>query len=787
MAGFRSPPRFAIAVLLALALLGATAPSVSADDTQSSASTLTDGSTSSDSVDADGDTTDWWKIYAINGDQVRISVNTCCESFFDGYDGTISLHDSAGTQLTEQSFSNDQTGRVISTSVTTSDWIYFRIKATPDGWFSSNFDYDLNPQLVQTNRDTDGDGVVDFDDDCDNEAGTSDMDRMGCPDADGDGYSDIGDAFDDEPTQWHDSDGDTYGDNPAPAFQPDSCPTQLGHSIYDRFGCPDGDGDRWSDPDPTAMYALTGWNISDGADAFHQDPTQWKDSDSDGYGDNWADMSWGIWRNDSGIGQWVDNATQPDFCPLTEGYSTEDRYGCPDSDGDHWSDPDGNWTYHPENCENSHTDCADAFPNDGSQWADRDLDNRGDNPDGNFSDAFPDNPTQWDDSDGDGYGDNTPDDFAGAWQADNFSDDATQWSDYDGDGFGDNQSGNEPDSCLDRYGSSMHDRYGCPDTDGDGYSNADNTWLAHPAGFADAFPNEITQWHDVDGDGFGDNLADGAWQPDSCPATHGESYRDRWGCPDMDGDGASDPQPEVGWLAHPTGEADAFETDPTQWADTDGDGYGDNQADGATTPDRCKDEPGTSREDRHGCPDSDNDGFSDYGDRFKYDPSQWVDSDGDGYGDNEGGHQPDDCPFEEISLGVSVIDRLGCPDTDGDGYSDADDSHEASPTGMADAFPLNRLQWSDMDGDGFGDNPMGSLRDDCPDEAGTSYIDLQGCKDSNSDGYSDSYGSVNAHLAMMAEKPTSSLFTFLPPLIIFILSFLAVTSLRGQEDDENVA
>ena len=57
----------------------------------------------------------------------------------------------------------------------------------------------------------------------------------------------------------------------------------------------------------------------------------------------------------------------------------------------------------------------------------------------------------------------------------------------------------------------MHDRYGCPDADGDGYSNPDLDWPAHPEGFADAFPGGlnaecgdlcVTQWHDVDGDGY---------------------------------------------------------------------------------------------------------------------------------------------------------------------------------------------------------------------------------------------------------------------------------------------
>ncbi|MGB1985603.1 MAG: WD40 repeat domain-containing protein, partial [Candidatus Poseidoniaceae archaeon] len=64
-------------------------------------------------------------------------------------------------------------------------------------------------------------------------------------DEDNDGYNTtdqgdgIVDAFPSEGTQWDDSDGDGYGDNPAPAFQPDECPNDWGNSTEDRFGCTD--------------------------------------------------------------------------------------------------------------------------------------------------------------------------------------------------------------------------------------------------------------------------------------------------------------------------------------------------------------------------------------------------------------------------------------------------------------------------------------------------------------------------------------------------------------------
>ncbi|MBI32128.1 MAG: hypothetical protein CMB72_06110 [Euryarchaeota archaeon] len=630
------------------------------------------------------------------------------------------------------------------------------------------FDYTITPNIDKYDRDTDSDGFADREDDCDDTEGSSTEDRKGCPDGDSDGWSDSGDRFPTDGTQWIDSDGDGYGDNAAPANRPDHCPQYFGNSDQDRFGCRDSDADGWSDPDPTAIFSTESWNVSDGADAFDTDPTQWSDFDSDGYGDNWDDPSWNESRAANGLGVWYVGATDPDACPTRAGPSFEDRLGCPDSDGDGWSNPDETWK-----AENG----SDAFPGDPTQWADRDLDGYGDNSDGTNPDAFPDNPTQWSDRDGDGWGDNQN---PAASQIDSFPDEPTQWSDSDLDGFGDNSSGFQADSCKDRAGTSTMDRFGCPDADSDGYSNADADWPAHPEGFADAFNDQSTQWADTDGDGFGDNNFEGAWRPDSCPVTTGSSTIDRWGCPDGDGDGASDPQILAGWLPHPAGLADAFPEDPSQWRDLDGDGYGDEPI--GTNPDRCKETPGTSTEDRYGCTDTDGDGWSDLGDRFPMDVTQWFDADGDGYGDNAWGNMPDSCPEASLADGISLLDRLGCPDTDGDGFSDPDDGWGSSPNGTADAFPLNRIQWSDADGDGFGDNAIGSARDDCPDVPGSSTIDLQGCPDSNGDGYSNNFGFLNSQYMLMASNPTASILTYVIPIGIFLTTILGMMIIRRGDE-----
>ena len=59
-----------------------------------------------------------------------------------------------------------------------------------------------------------------------------------------------------------------------------------------------------------------------------------------------------------------------------------------------------------------------------------------------------------------------------------------------------------------------------------------------------------------------------------------------------------------------------------------------------------------------GCPDADGDGWSDEGDDFPDEESQWVDRDEDGWGDNESGLQPDLCP-DAPALNLSSMD--GCP------------------------------------------------------------------------------------------------------------------------------
>ena len=229
-----------------------------------------------------------------------------------------------------------------------------------------------------------------------------------------------------------------------------------------------------------------------------------------------------------------------------------------DSDGDGYGD-------------NAEGTDGDAFPNDSTQWADTDGDGYGDNAAGNDPDLFPNNEEQWSDMDGDGYGDNP----SGA-QGDQFPTEPTQWDDADRDSYGDNPNGYRPDACPNVNAFSTVDRFGCPDTDLDGYSNPDENWSVEDG--ADALPNNPTQWMDGDGDGYGD-AADGQ-EADACPWEFGNSTKavspnatspkgyvavPSFGCIDKDGDG---------WVDR--SESPLMEQNPNEHYDGDSDGVGSN-------------------------------------------------------------------------------------------------------------------------------------------------------------------------------------------------------------------
>ena len=432
---------------------------------------------------------------------------------------------------------------------------------------------------AQNQLDDDNDGYYNHEDDCINISGTSLWPVLGCIDSDGDGWEDSYDDYWQDETQWADSDGDGYGDNLS-GNNADDCPTIPGNSTIDRLGCLDSDGDGRSDED-------SNWFISNGADGFPFDATQWIEDDGDGFGDNYSftldNESMRINENGDAFiydfTQWADKdgdgfgdnpaGLEADDCPNQAGTSHIDKLGCLDSDSDGWSDE------------------ADEFPDEGSQWADTDGDGYGDNWGGNSADQCVETPysevelvdsngcgPSERDSDSDGIKDisdacpNTPlsqstivrsngcseqesdDDGDGVFNPEDgpngiFKNDPTQNSDTDLDGYGDNPNGTNGDECPNRYGNSTADRLGCIDTDGDGYSDPDAEWGVGNG--ADAWKVEPTQWSDYDLDGFFDNYGDPVWtasrqigwpgkyvegarQADKCPLEYSESSYPDPGC-----------------------------------------------------------------------------------------------------------------------------------------------------------------------------------------------------------------------------------------------------------------
>ena len=309
--------------------------------------------------------------------------------------------------------------------------------------------------------------------------------------------------------------------------------------------------------------------------------------------------------------------------------------------------------------------------------------------------------------------------------------------DSDGDGVTDSVDAFPLDSSQDE------------DTDGDGYGD-------DPHGNnSDAFPTDFSQWLDSDGDGYGDN-------PDGNDSDAFINNSGQW--VDSDGDGYGDNTNSEG--------GDRFPDDPTQWSDQDFDGYGDETT--GTNGDHCPELNGFSTVDRRGCKDTDTDGYSDPTDDWTvadgadyaiYDKTQWIDNDGDGYGDNLSGNDPDACPLAwgnststyvpeiandgTLTLTYVVIDKFGCIDSDGDGFYD-----------YGDDLPDDPRDYIDSDGDEIGysqdyndSNKLVQTREDHCDRVPTDQSEMcLGVRDADYQNYVNSKDSGDSALGYNAWK-----------------------------------
>lgn len=652
--------------------------------------------------------------------------------------------------------------------------------------------------------DADNDGYDDISDDCNTGYGFSWLGRLGCSDFDQDGWVDwssfypYGDIFSDNWKQAFDSDGDSYGDNHGPDccdtwydqnapqgdefpynvrqytdfdgdgygdnssdfITGDACKFEYGTSYRDRLGCVDTDGDGSSNP-------TNSWNSSLGADLWPTDSTQWSDSDGDGFGDNGSKNATNpdYFPNNIAAAQDSDDDGYPDAftdyyngtnaeglqidgCPLVAGNSSNPYYGCLDTDGDNYRDI---YTF-------------DINPNTGLR-------------ENQSGDAFPFNPEQWTDADGDGFGD-----FQGGNNADmcpqavgvingtlGIGCPLIDGNDDDGDFVI-----NEEDLCPNTQTGLMVNLDGCAlnqvDSDDDGVSDADDvcpsTFSQDPVDSDGC--SQVQREVDSDSDGIYDYL-------DSCENTPSQEVPDEFGCSasqkDTDGDGVADdvdvcPSTELGYpvLADGCIDENALEFD---W---------------------------------------DSDGYSGQDDLFPFEDTQWFDSDDDGYGDNILGLEGDQCPY---TPGTSTEDRFGCPDSDLDGWSDPDQDWAASPSGIADAFSDDVTQWRDFDGDGYGDNGTGNNPDLCPmtNSLYRTSVDLQGCsnneRDSDGDGLVDSLDNCPnepkgldgyADGCPLEKQESSSeateifglsILTFVAICLVVVILFILLIILRNRDIDED--
>ena len=557
-------------------------------------------------------------------------------------------------------------------------------------------------------------------------------------DLDGDGADNVDDAFPEDPAETTDTDTDGIGDNADTDDDGDGYPDVIeagaGTDPLDDGSMPedlDGDGEPDASDDD-----IDGDGSGNLEDAFPYDANEDTDTDGDGTGDN-TDTD----DDDDGYPDAVEDAVGTD--PLDDGDLPVDM----DSDGTpDASDPD---------IDGDGADNADdAFPLDPSEQLDTDLDGIGNNTDNDDDgDGYPDdveanagtNPLDPadlpEDLDGDGIPDDvdTDDDDDGVLDVfDAFPLDATETTDTDLDGTGDNadtDDDNDGWSDLDEAAASSDpydstsqpadlDSDGIPDAtdgdvDGDGTDNAD-----------DAFPFDATETTDTDLDGTGDGADtddDGDGYPDDVELEHGGDPLDKDDTPDdLDGDllpDAADPDADGDGADNVD---DAFPLDPDEQLDTDGDGTGNNadvDDDDDGYDDDIEEKYQTDPLDEESTPpdadgdfipdlddgDLDGDGTDNVLDAFPMDPSEQLDTDLDGTGNNVDTDDDDDGYPDDVeaSYGSDPLVKTSTPpDLDGDLVPDGDDEDIDGDDVLneTDVFPTDATEWADFDGDGTGDN-----------------------------------------------------------------------------------
>ncbi len=445
----------------------------------------------------------------------------------------------------------------------------------------------------------------------------------------------------------------------------------VDYNVSVEFYTLDSDGDGWLDSEEALCGPdLDGDGYPDGTDPYDNNSVP-NDQDNDGICDE---------QDDDIDGDGVDNGL--DDSPLDENVSADmDGDGIPDAtdldmDNDTWSN-------NAEVVCLGYTSGAEAD----QSWVPADLDGDGLCDANQFSETDDDDADLYIDSDSDNDG--TPNDL-----------DAFPW-----------------DACADT------------DTDGDHSPDdvsSDCTWINGSDTDTDLTTTNLTVDLDDDNDGHADDY-EVSCESDPLDVTNvplDSTQPPNGVCdkldPDDDGDGWID---AIDWAPY----------DASEWADVDGDGQGDNRDmddDNDGYWDSCdlaawQAAQGASQVEgiNYFTANADNGGIAsncpENTDAFPLDDTEWLDTDGDGIGNNadtddDGQGTPAEVPAsmedwtdaEEIACGSDPLDSTSTPvDSDGDFICDVvddDDDNDGTTDGM-DSFPFDAVEDTDQDGDGIGD------------------------------------------------------------------------------------
>jgi hypothetical protein len=549
---------------------------------------------------------------------------------------------------------------------------FFTLDADNDGWLDqTELDCGTDPNDANsTPNDNDGDGICDFLD----------------PDDDNDGTDDFFDGSPNDPDSTSDIDGDGISDELDPDVDGDGwdnlhekvCIGETSNAHLDANVTPsdyDGDG-----------YAPNHENDTDDADLCDIDRALWYTTDEDNDGvDDFAVPQWVYIDVVSEIGHaqallYLD--TDGDDDGTDDETDAFDFDECADTDTDGDGQPDTivadcvtDLVEDLDDDKDGHDDAYELLclsdPLDETSMPidstlDLDLDDDGINVVDDDGNAL--------DTEGDGYSNGLCDELDPDDDNDGVNDtedlwpiDASEWSDADSDGLGDNRDMDDDgdgwwDSCD---ASAWLDAQASATIEGVNYFSAETDGIASNCpGQTDAFPNDVDEWIDTDGDGTGDNA-------------------------DVDDDGQGSTAEAAGNNDWTDEEEAACGTDPLDHTkfplDTDGDWICDMMD-----------------------LDDDGDGVNDLDDAFPLDQSESTDADGDGVGDSVDDDMDDDGWSNEDEAGclTDPLDTLEVPtDNDGDGECDLVDGDDDNDgvIDVDDDFPFNDAETNDLDGDGVGD------------------------------------------------------------------------------------